>query len=425
MLLQIMVLLLTQQCISFIRNTFGSTDLVRERFEFLPGGGIDAASDLKSTSLKPDRTELIKLERRVGRKACAVFIDGCFSLENSFDDEEKIPDAVLGLTSSNLCQNIEEIHRFNFISVFLSSDTSSIDKHTEIPSCNLALVHIYSPSCISHSTRNEGEAESGTHTSILIEGKKVLHLTQYHLGGAVADAPPGEQFSIHQHSCIECETLVSIKNGGRLEHLYMQDLSSGTSHQEKMPISLSEGSSYELSTIQIGGFHSRIATQVTMISPHTSCSLTGLALCEAYQDLGVDTLIMHDAPRTQSTHFHRIVSENYGTGRFKGKVRIPENSLKSEASQMCRIVLLGQRGRITAEPTLDIVADDVTCAHGLSVADVNEDEIFYMTCRGIKREEAWKLLVLSFAEQVLQSIPSSVIPTIISAKVGEIVRSKK
>jgi hypothetical protein len=157
----------------------------------------------------------------VGRKACAVFIDGCFSLENSFDDEvcllnpftiissaallkslpenifqtqEKIPDAVLGLTSSNLCQNIEEIHRFNFISVFLSSDTSSIDKHTEIPSCNLALVHIYSPSCISHSTRNEGEAESGTHTSILIEGKKVLHLTQYHLGGAVADAPPGEQF---------------------------------------------------------------------------------------------------------------------------------------------------------------------------------------------------------------------------------------
>jgi Fe-S cluster assembly scaffold protein SufB len=97
-----------------------------------------------------------------------------------------------------------------------------------------------------------------------------------------------------------------------------------------------------------------------MISPHTSCSLTGLALCEAYQDLGVDTLIMHDAPRTQSTHFHRIVSENYGTGRFKGKVRIPENSLKSEASQMCRIVLLGQRGRITAEPTLDIVADDVS-----------------------------------------------------------------
>ena len=68
---------------------------------------------------------------------------------------------------------------------------------------------------------------------------------------------PYELFSIHQHSCIECETLVSIKNGGRLEHLYMQDLSSGTSHQEKMPISLSEGSSYELSTIQIGGFHSR------------------------------------------------------------------------------------------------------------------------------------------------------------------------
>ena len=71
---------------------------------------------------------------------------------------------------------------------------------------------------------------------------------------------------------------------------------------------------------------------------------------------------------------------------FKGRIRIPKIAQKTEADQLCRSLMLGKRSTLNAMPTLEITADDVVCSHGASVADLDENSMFYLASRGIDRQ---------------------------------------
>jgi len=64
--------------------------------------------------------------------------------------------------------------------------------------------------------------------------------------------------------------------------------------------------------------------------------------------------------------------------------------------------MLGERARVIAMPTLEIIADNVVCSHGASVADLDENSMFYLSARGVDRREARKLLLRGFVLELLQ-----------------------
>lgn len=70
---------------------------------------------------------------------------------------------------------------------------------------------------------------------------------------------------------------------------------------------------------------------------------------------------------------------------FKGRIRIPKHAQKTDSDQLCRSIMLGERAQIISMPTLEITADDVTCSHGASVADIDPNSIFYLCSRGLAR----------------------------------------
>ena len=77
---------------------------------------------------------------------------------------------------------------------------------------------------------------------------------------------------------------------------------------------------------------------------------------------------------------------------FNGAVRVPREAQRTNAAQLSRSLLLSDRARIDTKPELEIVADDVKCAHGATVSSLQTDELFYLQSRGIGADQAAGLL---------------------------------
>ena len=86
---------------------------------------------------------------------------------------------------------------------------------------------------------------------------------------------------------------------------------------------------------------------------------------------------------------------------FNGKIFVRHDAQKTDAMQTNKNLLLSNEARVDTKPQLEILADDVKCAHGAAVGQIDEDELFYLETRGIHPDLARNLLTYGFAEEVI------------------------
>ena len=110
---------------------------------------------------------------------------------------------------------------------------------------------------------------------------------------------------------------------------------------------------------------------------------------------------------TQSFQKYYSVADNKSHAVFQGKIFVKKNSQQTNADQLCRGLLLSSNAEITNKPELEILADDVQCTHGASIGDIDDDHLFYLRSRGIKLEDAKKILIESFFQDIFSSISNS------------------
>lgn len=108
------------------------------------------------------------------------------------------------------------------------------------------------------------------------------------------------------------------------------------------------------------------------------------------------TRVAHEAPEATSNQTVRSVHWGRGTGNFLGRIDVVRDAQRTDAGQSFKGLLLGRGAAINAVPQLEIFADDVKCAHGASVGQLDEAARFYMAARGIAPPEAEALLVRAF-----------------------------
>ena len=92
---------------------------------------------------------------------------------------------------------------------------------------------------------------------------------------------------------------------------------------------------------------------------------------------------------------------------FEGSIIVPKIAQRTDASQLSRNILLSNLAQIDTKPQLEIIADDVKCKHGATIAQLNEEELFYMRTRGITLTEASKLQLSSYFQEIISFIPIS------------------
>eukprot|EP00634_Sargassococcus_sp_CCMP2135_P005607 CAMPEP_0198662524 /NCGR_PEP_ID=MMETSP1467-20131203/47909_1 /TAXON_ID=1462469 /ORGANISM="unid. sp., Strain CCMP2135" /LENGTH=494 /DNA_ID=CAMNT_0044399017 /DNA_START=1 /DNA_END=1485 /DNA_ORIENTATION=+ len=156
---------------------------------------------------------------------------------------------------------------------------------------------------------------------------------------------------------------------------------------------------------------SRVGQDLTLTQPEAFASLNALGLgSDAGDAVDVRSQIRHTVPDATSRQDVRLVAADRGSLLFKGRIHVPTEGQRTDAEQLCRAAVLSDTASANVMPCLDIVADDVKCAHGATVSDLDEESLFFLLCRGIRRPQAKALLVRGFCDHLLAPLADDLPP---------------
>lgn len=197
---------------------------------------------------------------------------------------------------------------------------------------------------------------------------------------------------------------VVVKDGARVEHTRLQRESLESTHVGATSVELGRGSSYNSTAINLGAKLARHDVTVVMDHEGAECWVDGLYVVGADQHSDTHSLIDHKEPFCNSHQLYKGILDGNGRAVFNGKVFVREGAQKTDAKQTNKNLLLSPQARVDTKPQLEIYADDVKCAHGAAVGQLDKDELFYLQARGINTELGKSLLTYGFAEEVIAKI---------------------
>ncbi len=197
---------------------------------------------------------------------------------------------------------------------------------------------------------------------------------------------------------------VVLAEGARLEHYRVQQESAGAFHIATTAADLGRNSNFETTAITLGAALSRHTISVRLADEGAACRVDGLYIVGPGQHTDTHSLIDHLQPHCTSRQLYKGILDGKSRAVFNGKVFVREGAQQTDAQQTNRNLLLSKDARVDTKPQLEIFADDVKCAHGATVGQLEEEELFYLISRGLHPELAQNLLTYGFAEEVIEKI---------------------
>ena len=154
---------------------------------------------------------------------------------------------------------------------------------------------------------------------------------------------------------------------------------------------------------------------VSDLKTAAECELNGLFLGSGKQHLDNLTRINHIESHGISREFYKGILNDQAKGVFQGRIVVAENAQKIDSQMNNRNLLLSNEAEIDTKPQLEIYADDVKCAHGVTVGQLDEKSIFYLQSRGIDEETAKHILTFAFANEMVEKIENEALKTVLQA----------
>ena len=205
-----------------------------------------------------------------------------------------------------------------------------------------------------------------------------------------------------------------LADNAQVEHLRVQRDAGAAFHIGKTAVTQSRDSRYTCHAIGFGAGLSRHNLDVFQTGEGTETNLNGLTLISGNQVADTHSTIALSCPNGTANQLHKNIIDGSAHGVFNGRVCVPQAAQLTNASQLNRNLLLSPKARVNTKPQLEIVADNVKCAHGATVSQLEEDEVFYLQSRGLDRQTSEHLLVDAFAAEILQQIPVPSVAKILS-----------
>ncbi|MBX7494675.1 SufD family Fe-S cluster assembly protein [Qipengyuania sp. 6B39] len=165
-------------------------------------------------------------------------------------------------------------------------------------------------------------------------------------------------------------------------------------------VSVGEGATCELFAVLASAEYARLEIEVTL-HKGAHFELGGITVGGRETVREFVTRVVHAEPEATSNQTVRAVHWGRGTGNFLGNIDVVRDAQKTDAAQDFKGLLLEKGASVNAVPQLEIFADDVKCAHGASVGQLDETARFYMAARGLSPELARRLLVQAFLGDAL------------------------
>ncbi|BAY39944.1 hypothetical protein NIES2111_43250 [Nostoc sp. NIES-2111] len=230
---------------------------------------------------------------------------------------------------------------------------------------------------------------------------------------ALVVAESGSQVSVIEEFVTPAEgvyltnavTEIAIADNAQVVHTRVERDSKAAFHIGKTAVTQARYSRYTCHTLSLGGKISRHNLEVLQTGEQTETTLNGLTMIAGNQLADTHSAIALNHPYGTSNQLHKCIVGDRAHAVFNGKVFVPKPAQLTNAAQLNRNLLLSSKARVDTKPQLEITADNVKCAHGATVSQLEDDEIFYLQSRGIDSNNARKLLVNAFAAEIINQIP--------------------
>jgi Fe-S cluster assembly protein SufD len=236
----------------------------------------------------------------------------------------------------------------------------------------------------------DAEQANFPHVIVVAEaGSKATIIESYESGGA--------SFT---NSAIQ----IFVEDNANLTHYRVQRESAESYHVGTTEITLKRGSLYNSTNINLGAKLSRHDVHLKFTEEGSECFVDGLYMLSGNQHADTHSTIDHAVPNCVSHQNYKGVLNDKSRGVFNGKVFVRENASGTNAQQSNKNLLLSNDARVDTKPQLEIYNDDVKCAHGATVGQLEEEELFYLLSRGLNESLARNLLTYGFAEEIVNKI---------------------
>ncbi len=226
---------------------------------------------------------------------------------------------------------------------------------------------------------------------VLVEPGAEVELIEEHTG-------TGTYFT---NSCVE----IFVGENAELRHERIQRESTSAFHISNLRAKISRDGRYHSRTITFGAKFSRQTPQVSIQGAGADVILDGLALLSGTQFADTHSVLDHTQPDCTSHQLHKAIVDDEARAVFNGRIFVRRGAHGTDARQQSRNLLLSEKARVDTKPQLEIDTDDVKCAHGAAIGQLDPEELFYLQSRGLNDQAARNLLTYGFAADLLAHIP--------------------
>jgi Fe-S cluster assembly protein SufD len=199
---------------------------------------------------------------------------------------------------------------------------------------------------------------------------------------------------------------IVLEKGASLRHVRLAQGTADTALVQTIGVSQAEGSRYQAHFSDLGARLSRLELHLSLDGVATQTDLRGLQVLAAGRHSDVTTRINHQAERTASVQVFKQVLGARARAAYQGRITVAQGADGTDSRQTAKAILLDASAEADLKPELLIFADDVQCAHGAAIGDLDADSLFYLRSRGLGEQEARSLLLRAFLEDVISTIAS-------------------
>ncbi|AOF95863.1 SufD family Fe-S cluster assembly protein [Sphingobium sp. RAC03] len=198
-------------------------------------------------------------------------------------------------------------------------------------------------------------------------------------------------------------TRIDVATGETANHHLLQDAAEGSASVHDYVITVADDARCDFHLLNIGGTLGRVTFAVTL-GARAHFGLHGAIIGGGDQTLEIITSVTHAQPDATSGQTVRSVLGSRATGSYLGSINVARDAQRTDAFQSIKAMLLDRTATANAKPELEIYADDVKCAHGATVGELDKAALFYMASRGMDPATAKTLLLRSFVAGVFDDM---------------------
>jgi Fe-S cluster assembly protein SufD len=204
---------------------------------------------------------------------------------------------------------------------------------------------------------------------------------------------------------VNTATEFSLDDSANITSVRLNTEGQNVQHMGATGVRQQRNSRFESHSVGFGGTLRRHDLHVRLEGEGAECKLNGVVVTQGTQHYDNHTTIEHVAANCNSEESYRNIAADKSHAIFNGRIHIHQDAQKSNANMSNKNLLLTNGAEINTKPELEIYADDVKCAHGATIGQLDSEAIFYLVSRGLSPRDASVLLTMAFINELVAQIP--------------------